>query len=232
MIPRVSLASALAVASLALASAAPAAIVLTGGAAVTATAADFVRTPAGAGTLTPPVSTSAAGGSYAFSNVTLDNGTVASGFATVASAMTATPSAAITITNNTGVIIPTITLSGFVVQFKDNSSNNVETLVASKTGGGAVPDATLLSFQNVLNVADSKSTVNDPPLSAAYTRTLTGVNLGVGQSLTITWTDAKDGATNALFGLGNLTARAIVPEPAGLSLLGVSGLSLLRRRRA
>ena len=192
----------------------------------------FSRASQNSGVVPTPASASQAGGSYSF---TSRSALALDGWASVASGSALTPGAALSIVNNTGVTITDLTFSGFVVQFKDNSSNVTEVMTASVSGGGTVLDPTVMNFTLVGNNGDTASTVNNPAITAAYAHALPGVNLANGDTLTIRWTDTNDAGTDALFGLGGLTVTPIlatVPEPASLGLLGLSGLGLLRRRTA
>ena len=167
-----------------------------------------------------PISASQQGGSYYVNAGVNGVGTVASGTA-------ATPGFSLTITNNTGQMLDSINLRGTVFQLKGNTGGAAETLTAGVTGV-SLADPAVLNINTVLN----QTGINNPPVTMDYSVNLTGLNLGVGQSMTITWTDANDSGTDAFFGLSNLTVQAVaVPEPHVVALVALGGGFLLLRRR-
>lgn len=196
-------------------SVATAAISLTAGGVTAVTPAAFDRTPASTPNPLTSVSASQGAGSYIFSLSSI------TGVATVASGTVATPSFALTITNNTGSTITGLALSGTVAQLKDNSSNLIETLTATSSGLSGIT-AGDYSFTSVSNNGDSSSTVNTPPLTKAYSPTAsTGLSFANGSSFTLTWTDANDGGTDAMFGLSGLSINAtLAPSNATPSFAG------------
>jgi hypothetical protein len=170
-----------------------------------------------------PISGTQQGGSYRVNAGVNGVGSVASGSA-------ANGSFSLTITNNTAFVLDSINLTGSVFQLKGNTSSLAEKLTASVTGGGSISDPSVLDINSVLNAPGA----NNPPVTAAYNVTLSSLNLAVGDSFTITWTDANDGGTDAFFGLSNITVQAsAVPEPSTMAVLivgGVFGLMHFRRR--
>lgn len=171
---------------------------------------DFVRTPSSSNLNAPPSATQS-GGSYIFSY----GGK--SGVATVASGSTPTPTFSLTITNNTSEVLSSVTLFGSVAQLKGNSSSITETLTATVSGiSGFTVESTTAGgvAANSLNINTiAGAGVQSTPLTGTYNATLSGFSLAVGASFTITWRDANDGGTDAMFGLSAMQVRADVEAP-------------------
>lgn len=178
----------------------------------------FDLTTSPKGNFTPPASGTQGGGSYYVPS--------ANGVATVASGSASAPAFALTITNNTGSTIDKLTFTGLVIQFKGNTSGITETLNASTDGAF---DASVLSISSL-----GGSTVNNPALTSPWSVVLSDLNMEDGSSFTITWTDANNASTDAMFGLGSVSVQAeAVPEPSVIALLAVGfgfGVWQMRRR--
>lgn len=69
-----------------------------------------------------------------------------------------------------------------------------------------------------------------PVNSLGVTVNLTGLSLAPGQSLFLRWSDFNDIGNDAAIGIDDFNF-AMTPTPGSLALLGLGGLSLLRRRR-
>ncbi len=171
---------------------------------------DYTRTPS-SGNLTAPPSPTQGGGSYTFSYGGF------SGVATVASGSQATPSFSLTITNNTGSILTSVTLSGLVAQLKGNSGSITETLVSSVTGISGFTVASTTAGGVASNSLDINTVAGagapSTPVTGAYNATISGFSLANGSSFTITWTDKNDGGTDAMFGLASMKVKANVAGP-------------------
>lgn len=148
---------------------------------------------------TGTISTSQSGGSYGIGSQ--------NAVASVASGSTASPGFSLTITNNTGSILNSLTFEGSVIVFKDNSSNINESLTASVTSGPAVNVSALTLRLGPFNDGNTASTVFTTPKTAAFDVDILGLNLGVGQSITIQWLDANDGGTDGMFGIKDLKLK-------------------------
>ncbi len=178
---------------------------------------DYTRTPS-SGNLTAAPSGTQGGGSYTFSYGGF------SGVATVASGGTPNPSFALTVTNNTGAALTSVTLSGLVALLKSNSTSSVvETLTASVTGisGFTVSSATAGGVaSNSLNINTLTGSGSPAtPITGTYSATISGFSLANGSSFTITWTDANDANTDAMFGLASMKVKANVVTPPNNSVL-------------
>lgn len=148
---------------------------------------------------TGTISSSQAGGSYGIGSQ--------NAVASVASGSVTTPGFSLTITNNTGSILSSLTFEGSIIVFKDNSTNLNESLTASVTSGPAVNVSALTLRLGPFNDGNTASTVFAAPKTAAFDVDILGLNLGVGQSITIQWLDANDGGTDGMFGIKNLSLK-------------------------
>jgi hypothetical protein len=122
---------------------------------------------------------------------------------TVASGTVTNPSFSLTLTNDTGLWLTSLSLAGNRIQYKDNSSNINETLLGSVSV--FTPTISGLDVALVSNTPDAASTVNSPPLTAPYAASLSGFYLAPGHSMTLSWSDTNDLGTDAMFGLSNLS---------------------------
>ncbi len=148
---------------------------------------------------TGSISSSQAGGSYGIGSQ--------NAVASVASGSFATPGFSLTITNNTGSILNSLTFEGSLIVFKDNSSNLNEALTASVASGPAVDVSALTLRLGPFNDGNGTSTVFTTPKTAAFDVDILGLNLGVGQSITIRWLDSNDGGTDGMFGIKDLSLK-------------------------
>lgn len=98
-----------------------------------------------------------------------------------------------------------------MIVFKDNSNNINESLTASVTSGPAVNVSALTLRLGPFNTVDGSPTVFSPPKTSAFQIEIGGLNLGIGQSITIQWTDSNDGGTDGMFGIKDLVLKWDVP---------------------
>lgn len=164
------------------------------------------------GTIPASVSSSQSGGVY-----TSTTGDI---IASVASGSASGNVWSLTITNDSGQDWSSFTIGGTRYQYKDNSSNNTETISSDVAG---------FDIAAISNNGDSTS--NGGTLTGSYSAIYSTL-LAAGNSLTITWSDANDGGTDAMFGFGGLTITpTAVPEPAAALFGAIGMIGLLRRRR-
>lgn len=151
------------------------------------------------GNYTGSIVSSQPGGSYGIASQ--------NAVASVASGSFATPGFSLTITNNTGSILNSLTFEGSVIVFKDNSSNLNESLTASVASGPTVDVSALTLRLGAFNDGNTTSTVFATPKTASFDVDILGLNLGVGQSITIRWLDSNDGGTDGMFGIKDLKLK-------------------------
>lgn len=86
---------------------------------------------------------------------------------------------------------------------------------------------------NILGPAPvgSNGAIN-PPTVTAYSVTITGLNIAVGETLFLRWQDANDGGNDAGLAIDNFSFNAVVvPAPGAIALLGLGALVGIRRKR-
>lgn len=202
----------------------------------------FVGTKAaGTGTaatgLTADAGTSTSGGIYSYgaaSNSERALGMLASGTNTMAFGFE--------MLNSTSAPLTALGIS-FTSEFWRSSTTTQNSLVAAFASGAAgsstfLTDTTGFTAVTQLNVVGPPAVTpsngaldgNNAVNQTAVSFTITGLNIPVGQSFYLRFTDTNDGGNDAGLAIDNLTVTA-VPEPSTALLGGLGLLALLRRRR-
>jgi hypothetical protein len=146
--------------------------------------------------------------------------------------------------NNSGVTINSFTITYDGEQWKDGGSGTAvfNTLTfsyainaTSLTSGTYIND-TALNFTALVNnnTADAATDGNNASFrTAGITDTITGITLGVGDSLWLRWTDINDPGNDDGLAIDNFSFTATaVPEPSTMALAGLGLAAILGFRRS
>jgi hypothetical protein len=135
--------------------------------------------------------------------------------------------------NSTGSTLPGLTIKYDIEQYQDATATPNTISIASDNGLGGAFDSTKMSgtiSQNEL-AAGGTTTVYTTPLTVTDTATYNqAIPDGAIVQFQFTWTPGG-GGNRPIFGVDNLAITGTVPEPTSLTLIGIGGLLLSRRRR-
>lgn len=203
---------------------------------------DVARAAGTSATAMPYTTEAGTGNSGGIRNVGQTTGALDRALGSLASGSNA-PVFGVAFTNNTGDIIDGFVLVFDAEQYRSSTvQQNVLTFAWGTSTGGATA-SNYLTSPSLTNLVDGNITGNAPVsgsngalytlLNDDQTVLVTGISVGVGETIFLRWTDADNTGNDATLAINNVRfTPSVVPTPATVALLALGGLVGARRRRA
>lgn len=152
------------------------------------------------------------------------------------------PAFGVAFTNDTGDIIDGFVLVFDAEQYRTSTSQQNVLTFSYGVSGGTATTSNYLTNGGLTALVDGNITGTAPVASngAAYTLlsddqtvVVTGLNVGVGETIFLRWVDNDNTGNDAMLAIDNVRfTPSVVPTPATVALLALGGLVGARRRRA
>lgn len=153
------------------------------------------------------------------------------------------PAFGVAFTNNTGDIIDGFVLVFDAEQYRSSTTQQNVLTFAYGVSGGTATTSNYLTNGGLTALTDGNITGNAPVsgsngavytlLSDDQTVVVTGLNVGVGETIFLRWVDNDNTGNDAALAINNVRfTPSVVPTPATVALLALGGLVGARRRRA
>jgi hypothetical protein len=133
----------------------------------------------------------------------------------------------LTVSNNTGMTLTSLTLSFDALQYRVSNNDRVSSITFTNLSGLGLASQTYLAVTNLTTGAQ------DPPLSlGTYNQTLAGLNIANGGTFTFRWIYNSGLASGNAQGLALDNVKlTVIPEPSTFVLVALALVPLMLRRR-
>lgn len=134
----------------------------------------------------------------------------------------------LTVSNNTGITLTSLTLSFDILQYRIVTNARVSSITFTDVSGLGLNSQSFLATTNA-----PASGFQDPPVAlGSYNQTLTGLNIANGDTFTFRWTYSTGPSSGSAQGLAlDNIQLTVIPEPSTFVLVGLALLPLMFRRR-